>query len=238
MKGNNIVSKVTRDMFGEQLQWSVWFIGIMVLLHVIGSLFSLRYSFELGNLFAFSYLSIPVYMLVIGIIAGSYFMPFLVKHGVTRKDYFRGTAMAALSLSAALVIIFLLLSVLENGVYTLLNIPITFKTFNQELGSNGIVLDKVVYILNILTYYLLGWLIYLGYYRFKWMIGLGFTALAILFASLHGFIWGDKLIPMLGIELAQGTQIPILTSVLATMVLIGVILGLIRLMTKRVPIKV
>jgi uncharacterized integral membrane protein len=106
MKEKMIISKVARDMFLEQLKWSLWFIGIVVLLHVVFFILSSQFDFKINNLFTFSYMAAPIYMLIIGIIAGTSFLPFFVKHGVTRKDYFWGSSVAALILSFSLAIIF------------------------------------------------------------------------------------------------------------------------------------
>lgn len=71
------------------------------------------------------------------------------------------------------------------------------------------------------------------------MIGSGFCILAVMFVSLHGFIWGDEIIHLFTSEIINkvGT-IPIFISILGTTGIIGILLCLINLITKRIPIKV
>jgi hypothetical protein len=238
MKERTIISRVAMDMFREQLKWSYWFIAIIFLLHNIFSVSLFQFSDGIDNLFAFSYFSTPVYMLVIGIIASSYFMPYYVKHGVTRKGHFIGSALAAFILSASLTIIIGILSLLEGVIYSLLNTPISFESFQSETAY-GSFIYPISYILNCLLYYMIGWFIHIGFYRFKWMIGLVFCGLSVLIVSLHGFLWSNGMTGLLGIEeLTKNISVPLATSILGTVGIIGILLIFVRLFTRRIAIKI
>lgn len=230
-----ISSKVAADLFTIQVKWSLWYIAVIVLLHVFISFLS-----EHG-IFALSYGSTPTYMLVLGIVAGN-FLPFYVKHGVTRKDYYLGSALAALGLSFTLAVIFCILSGFESIIYANIDLGINMDSFNFQMiieGSSNWYTSVLIYALNTYAFYLLGWFIYLGFSRYKWVTGIVFCLLAFLFASLHGLFWNDQLLPIFANEMANlSATVPLYIAILGTVVLIGILLGLIRLLTKKTPINV
>ena len=238
MKEKSLILKISKSLFIEQLKWSPWFISIMFLLHLIVSYFQTRIDFTLNSLFGFSYYSTNIYMLIIGIIAGAYFLPFYVKHGITRKNYFIGATLSALGLSAAIATIFAILSFLEGAILWFFGIERLTTTILTVNSGNYWLLSFLVYTLNIFTYYLIGWLITTGYYRFGWKIGFGFIALAILSSIAHGFLWENELYQQFVDKLpAQIGGLSLLISILLTTLLNCLILCIIRLSTRKVAIK-
>lgn len=230
-----ISSKVAADLFSIQVKWSAWFIAVIVLLYVF-----IIFHFEQG-IFALSYGSTLIFMLVLGIVAGN-FLPFYVKHGVTRKNYYLGSVLAAFGLSFALSVVFCLLSGIESIIYANFDLGINLESFNSLLiieGSTNWYSSVLIYALNVYAFYLLGWFIYLGFYRFKWVTGIGFCLMALLFAFLHGLFWKEQLLPSFAHEIAYISAIvPLYIAILETVVLIGLLLVLIRLLTKKIPINV
>ena len=228
-------SKVASDLFTIQFKWSLWYVAVIVLMHILVSFIS-----ESG-IFAVSYGASPTYMLVIGIVVGN-FLPFYVKNGVTRKDYFIGVTLAALGLSFALAIVFSILSSFESLIYSYLNLGIIIEPFKLQLnidGSNNWLVSVLIYSLNIYVFYLIGWFIHLGLYRYKWMTGIGFCVSAFIFAFLQRSLWNDQLFSIFAIENAyMASNFSIFIAIMGTIVLIGIILCLIRLFTKKIPIKI
>lgn len=238
MKQQSLLYKITKSLFIEQLKWSPWFISIMFIIHLVLTYFHSYIDFTLNSLFGFSYYSTHIYMLINGIIAGVYFLPFYVKHGITRKDYFLGTILSTLGLSAAIAIIFAILSFIEGAILWLIGfdwLPTTILTVNSDYPW---ILLLLVYMLNIFTYYLIGWLITMGYYRFGWKIGFGFIALAILSSIAHGFLWGNEIYQNYVDKLpAPLANLSPLISILLTLILNGLMLCIIRFTTRKVAIK-
>lgn len=208
-----ISSQVAGDLFTTQFKWALWYIAVITLLHVFVSLFS-----EQG-VFVLSYGSTPTYMLVIGFVVGT-FMPFYVKHGVTRKDYYLGSALAMLGVALAIALIFSILAAIESAVYHVMALDILREPFNLSGGSNNWFSAILIYSLSSYLYCLIGWFVYLGFYRFTRVTGLGFCLLAFLLIYLHGFLENAQLV------------------ILGLVVLIGILLYLIRLLTQRIPIKI
>lgn len=248
MEKKSILSTLSVDMFIKQLKWSVWFIITMTIVYIGINLISNHFDFNfIDNIFNFSMGSSAIYMLVIGIIAGVTFLPYYVKLGVTRKDYFYGSLIAATFLSFALPIIFSLLSGLDYILTQLLDIATETNSMFNDNWFNIF----ITYSINIYVCYLVGWLISMGYYRFNWFIGLGFILLSVILISLQSYIWENNFIEIFEINLdisnsinIMGTTIDFsnngssfLLSALGSIVIITVILLIIRLITKRISIK-
>ena len=185
----NTTNKIIKDMFIEQLKWSWWFMGINVIIHLVMSYFSIKHNFGVSDFTQFIGASISIYMLVIGIIAGSSFLGYYSRLGVTRKDYFYGAAFAAVILSFALVIIADIFALIEITFLNMMNVNIKSNIFSSmnwikptlSIGLTGLI------------YYLIGWFINVGYYKFNWKVGLLFILVSMIFLSIHGKTWEGEL---------------------------------------------
>lgn len=230
--------QVMKDLFMEQLKWGRWCILATIIIHVLMAVFATNADGSIYNLIEFSYSITSFYMLVIGIVAGFIFLPFYVKQGVTRKEYYVGSTISTILLSVTLAALFGILSIIENYI---------FNIFNYKFNSGGIIasangsmlLTLVLFSLNIFTYYLIGWLINVGFYRYKNLLGVGFVILAICLLFLHGFLWINGFFSILD----QGfsnifAANPVSLSTAGTVLLIGVILWIIRLVTKNIAVTI
>lgn len=262
MKQKSIFPKVAVDMFSVQFIWSLWFISFVFLAHIVMIVISINTDSAVGEFLHFSHSSSKIYMLVIGIISSYAFLTFYVNHGVTRKDYFTGAALAAAGLAAAIAIIAIVLTGLEYAILEITNLPVTI---NNSLEDNGIessdnsisifvpkailsssilvhssswLLSLLMYTLNILTLYVIGWLIGSGYYRFGWVIGFGFIAISLVSIIIADLLWGTELGEPLSNWLPfTSISLPVSVSAAGSIILIGVILWGTRLLTKRITIK-
>lgn len=176
MKQKSIISRVSIDMFLEQMKWSLWFIVFVLVSYIVVIAISINTGSNSSDFFGFSYGSTKVYMLVIGIISASAFLTFYVKHGVTRKDYFIGSILAIIFLSITLTLIPAVLVGVEYIIFDISNLSQSDSFLN--FNNNWFLLVNFI---NIFTYYLIGWLLGAGYYRFGWILGFGFIALSIIF---------------------------------------------------------
>ena len=238
----NTTKKVIKDMFIEQLNWSWWFIGITLLIHLTLSYFSVRYTFGNSDFVQFISASITIYMLVIGIVAGSSFLNYYSRLGVTRKDYFIGACIAAVILSFGIVIISTIIAFIEISIFNLMNVSIESNVFN---GMNWVKPAFSIF-LNGLIYYFIGWFINVGYYKYNWRIGLLFILVSMLFVSIHGFIWADHVIDLPGmitggvvgeITNINAGQLSFGVSTAVTSLLIILIVCILRILTKNISIK-
>lgn len=232
MKANSVM-KISRDIYIEQLKWSVWFIGIMMAVYIVLGAAHSYFNFgSVSNVFMFSAGSSMIYMFVIGIIAGASFLPQLIKLGVTRKTCFYSMSIAAFYLSVTLPLIFCLLAFIEgifSGLYQ----------FN--------VASFVLYVLSLFMMYVLGWIINIGFYRFNWMAGLVFVAFAIFMDYIYVLIWSKSIVALYDFDMLLSETFEIVTgysnssfliSSLQTLLLTSIILTIIRLLTRNIPIKI
>ncbi|MDZ5712716.1 hypothetical protein [Jeotgalibacillus haloalkalitolerans] len=224
--------KIAFNLTFMQLGWSTWMIGIVLLMFITLQIFTDFKLFLNDEEVAFQgfihFIENPykIFMLVVGIMSVPKFLSWFVKTGVTRKDYFTGTAVA----SAGLSVIFMIIALVIAGIEQLVA-PVEVVTF---LGEDATwLMIFIVYTLNIFVYYLAGWLIGAGYYRF------GFWGLLLSIAGALGLIFMMDLLWTNELEtpLHAFENMPIFISFGVTVILIGISLWVIRMTTKRVRVK-
>lgn len=263
MNQRGFFPKVALDMFIMQMVWSLIFLGIILAIHIVMIVASLNIGDAMGDFLFFSHGSAKIYMLVIGIISTYGFLTHYAHHGVTRKDYFKGSAIAAAGVALAIGVIAAALTGLEYIVMGMADIQ---GTLDRSLAGNAIkignnsisieflklifessvlvhssnwIVSLFMYSLNILTYYAAGWLIGSGFYRFGWFIGLGFILLSLLFITTGDVLWGTELGEPLSDWLPFDLiTLPLYGSFSANIIIIGIMLWLIRLATRNATIKI
>ena len=234
MKGSTVYRKVTMDLFFEQMKWSAWFLGIITVVHLIIRYFLPDTRESIGGFFEFSRSSAGIFMLVLGILSAYGFMQYYVQQGISRKDMFKGIALAAGGLSVFVTVAVLVV----NGIEHLISqqFPGSSVLVNSGIDDSWLV-EAAFYALSIYVYFLIGWLISIGYYRFGWIIGLGFVVLAIIAISLHDYFLSGGLteaIPWLPDVTREAAPF---VGTIGTAGLIAVLLAAIYGLTKRVMIR-
>lgn len=240
MKREKLNAKVAFDIFYEQFKWSIWFLGILAAIHVSVLIYfensgSVGVEPSIVGFFEFSRYSTAIFMLVCGIMAVYVFMTYHVQQGVTRKDAYIGIAGGTFVLSLFLTLMPLMLNGIEFLLTEYTALPLTFTSFGS---TSEWLMEAVFYLLNIFTYYMVGWLIGVGYYRFGWIIGFLFIAAAIVALTMNGYFWGEDdistVIPWIPTIQPHGSPV---ISIVGSLVLISVLLAVMRMLTKRMAIK-
>jgi hypothetical protein len=235
MKKSVLYKKAAMDIFWEQAKWSAWFFAVLVIIHAVVLYFNLGNESEIAGFFEFSRYSTSIFMLVCGILAAYGFMAYFVQQGISRKDVYRGIALAAFGLAVATTLLPLLLNGIEYLFVGMTPLQLNFMSYGSSADWFW---EAVVYMLNIFTSYLVGWMISIGYYRFGWLAGFAFIALAIIAFSLNDYFWGDagltSFIPWLPKLSMEATP---LVGIIGSIVLIAVLLVFIYTLTKRTAIK-
>lgn len=265
MKAKAMYPKVAFDLYIVQLLWSLSFLGILLFLQFAKPILAMvpflqmNDKINIGNYFDTVFVSSNIFMLVIGIIVVLGFLPNYVSNGVTRKDYFKGAGIAAVALSISLPVVASVIYVVQKFIMKITNLPLVEKStlakqvvktddgfigeFIQsilitpfvQLESNWL-LAIVVFVLNIFTYYIVGWLIGSGFYRFGILIGLLCIALALI------IIYTQDLLLSIALDLPVHNafallDFPLSLAIAGSLALAGITLWGIRQLTKRVPIK-
>ncbi|ADC51362.1 hypothetical protein BpOF4_16585 [Alkalihalophilus pseudofirmus OF4] len=235
---NSRYKKVTLDFYLMQMKWVAWFIPSVLVVYLLLGRF-LRDSVDLDLAFhAFMYQPSKIFMLVCGIMACFAFFNFYVRNGVTRKDVFLGTSIAAALLAVSIIII----STLLSAVLMLIGSLTAFSPGTGQLDSLGTDLNLLTFILStsliILSYYIGGWIISVGFYKFGWLIGMAFIAVGVMFLALTDLFWEREIAhPIANSINLTFPELPIFTSLIGTIVIIAAGLWLIRQLTKRVRVK-
>lgn len=237
MGSKRVFKKVALDMSLVQSVWAGWFIGIVFILYVAFNFFGGNVEVNGENLDGLSFLTftssaVKIFMLVIGIISVSGFLAFYVKQGITRRDYFYGSAISAVVIAVGLVVFAWIVTFIEG----LINPKIVNPTF---LGSEtSWLFVALVFCLYIIVYYMVGWVIGVGFYRFG-AGGLLYILLALIMVGFVETLWElkDRNFMIHFLEFGKG-QIPLSVSFLGTFVIIALALVIVRVMTRRVRIKI
>ncbi|GMA09386.1 hypothetical protein GCM10025886_25390 [Tetragenococcus halophilus subsp. flandriensis] len=235
-KNHSNIAKLAFDFYIMQMQWSLWYLGIATVIILIIPLFLSQTNDWQLNFVENIYSSSKIYLAIIALFSCFGMLGYMVKNGVTRKDYFYGTAIAAIGVSFSLMIITTIISAILYWVgyqpdlqtTSFLN---TTSTWFVPILSLSIIL---------LGYYIAGWVIAVGYYRFGGLKTVGFILLSLSYVSVIDWLWeGEIIYPFFSKTLSFSLNgIPIFYSFSITLILIGLALLLVRLMTKRIPIKV
>ncbi|QUG43273.1 hypothetical protein KD050_08665 [Psychrobacillus sp. INOP01] len=259
MKKASIFPKVATDLFWVQLFWAFGFLGIMFAIHIVKIVLAINSDNDMELYFVSTFVASNIFMLVVGIISSYGFLPHYVSNGVTRKDYFKGAALASVGLSITLPVITSIVSGIELFVLKIFNMSTVFTTtFGERVNmeDDGIVTDIIqsiiiapyvdpqsnwllaifIVTLNLLTFYLLGWLIGSAFYRFGVIIGIVFIAISIVLILIENALLSIGL----GLTVSESFSsydfgLPI--SILGVVVIIIIVLWVIRQITKRVAIK-
>lgn len=189
-----------------------------------------------------------------------------MRNGVTRKDYFKGTAIASVGIAFVIPLLAEMVTAIETLIVRVT--PITLE-FRSLVGGNffdfddpnliGDIVQMIImspyvdpstnwllalfiYGVNFLMCYLVGWLIGSGFNRFS-VIGVMFIAIGIAFLLAHDIILGAGLGQSL-----TGTFIPLVSlpalnfsflhAIGGVLALMAINLWIIRQTTKRLVIRI
>lgn len=260
--------KVAADMIWTLMTWTFGFLGVMYIINLIQIIFTIYRGDEVdGGFFASSVIASNIFMLVVGIIA-MYFLSYYVEHGVTRKNYFRGTLLASVFVSIAIPVITILVSYLERLVLThLLDVSYRMQDFNEifydvlieiDGGIGNIIgnmitsvimspnidpfsqllLATAVFALNIFMFYLLGWLIGAAFRAGGTILGLLSVVMAFLINVLKDTLLRRALNLPFSERLAALDVMPTWGVVVSIFLLILVTIWVIRLLTKQATVDI
>lgn len=248
------------DLFLLQLIWTFWALGIFLIIN-IGRLIFLDY---VDSYYSGGYISANIYMLVIGIIAIN-FLPYYVKSGITRKKYFIANVLASVGLSIAIPILIYMISFFEklivNNFTSIVLREASLERAAEEVTTSidgnligeiiqsilltpfinpesNLILSFGLFSLHIFVFYIIGWMIGAAFYRLDVAGGLVFIVISFALILLK-----DSMIRLVfDIPLFQNLtvleNVPDNLALSLVFVIIIVLIVLIRILTKRAPIKI
>ncbi|MBO1001797.1 hypothetical protein [Pseudogracilibacillus auburnensis] len=253
-------TKVGLDLFYVQLTWTFWALGIFLLINI----FRLIFLDYVDSYYSGGYIAANIYMLVIGIIAIN-FLPYYVENGITRKNFFIGNVLASIGLSLVIPFLIYVISFFEKLIlHNFTSIVLRDHTLEEvveevttDIDGNiigeiiqsiiltpfinpeaNLILSLALFSLHIFVFYIIGWMIGAAFYRLGVIGGLIFIAIGLALIVLK-----DSMIRLvLDIPLFQNftalANIPENLALPFVFIIVLVSIILIRLLTKRAPIKI
>ncbi|MCP3033073.1 hypothetical protein LF817_17245 [Halobacillus sp. A1] len=224
--------KVTLDTYWFLMKTSLWFTFTVLLIYVALHIFLAHVDVLQQNFLSFAVEPAKIYMLVMGILSVFAFLTFFMRQGVTRKDYFTGTALSAFFVSITLMIVFSVLSFIHQ-----LFAEVEPTSFIGDDASWFAL--ATAFTLNVFLYYIVGWLIGAGFYRYGWIGGCLYILIALLLVITIDNLWEFELDGLLKtLTNVSMEEFPTYLSVIGSLLLCGISLWMIRASTKRIEIKV
>ncbi|MCG5104942.1 hypothetical protein [Oceanobacillus alkalisoli] len=245
------IRQVAFIMLQSQLTWTLWYIGILVIINIARLIFR---ADGIDTFYNHAFVASNVYMLVIGIVVIS-FMPYFVEIGVTRKNYFYGNTIASLCLSILIPVFAYVLTIFEKLILGNFKEP----NFNIKSAADGnfigdllqsilitpyvdvetnILLSLAVFSLNIFAFYLIGWLIGAAFYRLGVIGGILVIAIGIVLITAKDSMQRIAMDLPLFETYAFFDAVPSNIAYILLVVVMLIPLILIRTLTKRAPIKI
>ncbi|MBJ6360644.1 hypothetical protein ACFOQM_04885 [Paenibacillus sp. GCM10012307] len=230
----NRITQVASDTARYHLSIAAWFLVVIGIIYIVLRSIFTTSDFIPNGFMDFIYRPAKIFSLIYAISASNSFLTFFVRHGVTRRDYFFGTSIALVFVSFTMMIITAGIASIENFIFPAGETASYFESTGSVLATIG------EYSLNIICYYITGWLIAILFYGFN-TIG---KSLAIMGASLiitmSGMLWGES-----GFEqnitrlfnLHSPWGLPMAISFLGTLLLIALVLWIIRASSKNITVK-
>lgn len=232
MKSKNNILKIALDLSWLKFIWALWVIPIVFIVYNILRYFIEEEKFIQQGFLPFVYGPTKIFMLVLGIISVSGFLTFYVKQGIPRKDYFYGQTISAVIVSFSIMLVGFFIALVEKEFVSGIHI----ETY---LGQDpSWILLYFIYSVNVVGYFVVGWLIGAGFYRFGVLIGMAYIALAILILSIMDRFWVFELKELFGkLLFFNGVEFPVVLSFIGTILLILMVLWMNRVTLKKVAVK-
>ncbi|GAA0381904.1 hypothetical protein [Bacillus horti] len=203
---------LTKHVFGYLFNWSLWYLGTMLISHLIFLWLAGRYDQSIGSFLPFTYYTTTIFMFVAGIFIPYVFLPFK-KYGYTRKQIFTSSIKASLLTAVTAIAIIVVITLLQHLIVPELvnptmadaviedsskSVHIDLSGMNSPLYealnySESWVTTILVFFASILVYHFIGLLLGMGYYRYGWVIGFIFIAIALGSFFLFQWIWETDL---------------------------------------------
>lgn len=210
MKNNRLRYAVT-DLSWAGIIGMAWYIPIFTVIYI--GIFLIFGSAELDDL---SYTSIglnanSVFLLVMGIVIGSYYIKWGISLGITRKQFYKANLISGILMVLMLTAVVLLLGYLVSF------LPFVGTEALEQWSDSHPVLDVINRIVVTFGAYMAGTLIGTGFYRNAWL-GAAAIIITVLCTYLPGLL-DPFFINVIGMDAVLGSIITALVLVVILAVL-------------------
>lgn len=210
MNTKNTLPIVIKDIGKELMRWTMNFFGILLVINIINMTFSFIKGHEIDHFYSSLIIAGNIYMFIAGII-GVTFLTYLVESGVSRANYFKAVLLGAVSLSIVIPIITLIIYKIQKITtssfisYLTADHPAQLNDVVNDLGESDGLFDEMIvaivttpyinideelflalsiFTVNLLFYYLVGWLIGTSF-QHSVLFGISMTFIAAIIFVLY-----------------------------------------------------
>ncbi|MBR7554078.1 hypothetical protein ACFFJI_04840 [Allobacillus sp. GCM10007491] len=204
-------------------------IGIIVINTIVGG--------ETEGAFTSTFDTFSVVMIIFGIITVYPHLNRLAFHGVTRKNYLKGTIEAAIKATFLALIIALLFIGLEYIAIKVFQLPFDETIRLGGFGDN-LLIASIGFYLSLLTTFFIGWAIGLAFYKFDWIVGTIAIIISMFLFGLLDYFWENEFvqITIYGISFDSFWESHLIVSLIGTLVLIVGLLTIIRNLVRNIAL--
>lgn len=248
--------KIAEDVSWRFFYANLTFIGIMLLIYLalyLGLIPFLEESITVRpDFLRFSYPSTKLYLIIYGIIGAIYYFPMYVQLGATRKKTFKGTTVGLLVGVISLVILTVVVSegtiIISEWFSTEIswdsslyysfveNDFLDNDTFLASIGRLSVTMFS--FIVNALLNYSIGWMFGSAYYRGGFKKSINFIFIGLVTMILVDLLWGNDFSTILPrVTVGSNGFIQWLIAIVGSLILTGILLWIIRNLTKQITIK-
>ncbi|QQK80816.1 hypothetical protein HUG20_13540 [Salicibibacter cibi] len=235
---NNKSVLVSKMMFGTFLQWTMWVVGIFLLIYIAVQIVSINVSGMMETTILDAAMQpARVFLFVTGVLSMGGFLSEFVSNGVTRRDYYLGATYTLFFLG-------FVMTLLAGSLYGLERLLFSLTGWDQWLSGAAVAGDETVILtlgmvfFQFVIWYLLGWFISAGFYH-HWLLGFGFIAVSIVAITINDYVWGETAGTLTFFHwLLPVEQFSVGLAISTSVILIILLVTLMRKLTKNAVVEV
>lgn len=221
---------VAWDLLRVQGRWTIGYIIAFFLINIALHLFLGHLVGDTFNFLTLSLQSARVFMLIIGLITATHGTKIFVKIGVTRREYFCGNILSTFLLGLTIILSAVMI---HMGLGTLLPGYDMARFLTMAVLLEGL--------LQVIHFYLVGWLIAMGFQRFSKFGGIAVIVFNIWFMGQYQYFWTTEGVLeniTFGYSFtSSNTSITFSLAVIFSLVFSFIILGLIHFISNKLEVQ-
>ncbi|VDG96576.1 Uncharacterised protein [Lysinibacillus sphaericus] len=232
---NEIVKKITVDLYSVQMKWVAWYLPIVYVFYFSLVWFLNEPEIRSMSLITFTFQTATIFMLICGILSSLAFLPMYIKHGVTRKSYFQGAFLSSLALGTTIIGV----SGILTWLLSLFNMNVFAEVVLSSLGVNNWFWTIISYTIVVIIYFLAGWLVGLAFLRYGPSGGFISIGIALVIVVVNDLLWAFSTPkPLMGVFNLDIPVPHVAIAIVGSIILAALSTQMIYRIVKDTPIKV
>ncbi|WP_350343144.1 hypothetical protein PRVXT_002425 [Proteinivorax tanatarense] len=219
-------------LYKKQMIWVLWFIGVMFIIQATIFFFNPYDTSNNINFLENIFGAACIFMLITGLLTSQVYFKHFIKNGITRKEYFISSTIAAVDLSLSIVLLSTVITIFFKIVSQLTGFTATISSLSFLETSSFWIAHIFSLSLIIMCYYVGGWAVGIGIIKLNKIKRNLFIAFNFLFLSFVNLLWKSRLeFTVINFNI-NFPNLTLLGSIFATMFLISVVLYWMRKLIK------